>query len=76
MPAQHMLQDSQRSFASQNKLSLMGVRQGKPRGRRGEGEERAVKTHHMLLYASPYEENSSVTASDIIPYTESNSNIR
>lgn len=51
--------------ASQNKLSLMGVRQGEPRRRRGEGEERAVKTHH-----------SSITASDIISYTKSNSNMR
>lgn len=63
-------------LASQNKLSLIGVRQGEPRGRRGEGEERAVKTHHMRLHASPYEENCSITASDIIPHTESNSNIR
>lgn len=39
-------------IASQNKLSLMGVRQGEQRGRRGEGEERAVKTHHMLVHAS------------------------
>ncbi len=63
-------------LASQNKLSLMGVRQGEPRGRRGEGEERAVKTHHMLLHASPYEENSNITAPDIISQTKSNSNIR
>lgn len=62
-------------LASQNKLSLMGVRQGELRGRRGECEERAVKTHRMLLHTSPYEQNSGITASDISAYTKSNSNI-
>lgn len=52
-------------LASQNKLSLMGVRQGELRERRGEGKERAVKTQHMRRHASPSEESSSMTASDI-----------
>lgn len=43
-------------LASQNKLSLMGVRQGESRGgRRGEGKERAVKTHTTLCQ-SPWRE--------------------
>lgn len=52
------------------------MRRGGEEEREGGGGERAVKTHHMLHHASPCEENSGTTASDMTPYTKSNGNKR